>query len=344
MTRSVLALSCVALLAPAPAWAGPLERRLVAADATWVIHIDVEAAVASTIGRVALVDPQVVAGLAEARAKYGVDAARDVKGVTLWGSRAEGEDAVIVVHATAAVEDVLAKVRGEAGFEVADAGGYEVLRWTRDGETAYGHVRRTRVGDDRIVFIAHRRADLVRSLRVADGEEASAASPDAILRDTPGAGAIVFVSVPEIATVVPGGMNAYAPPIFGKVQGMRFEAGERAGTLFAEGAVTTATSEDAVTVCQAAQGGLALCKLLASNQPESADLVKLADAVQVAAAERTVTFRIAGSAADIARAIETARAKKPRNRVRHEVREERDAPAHEPVVAPPDTPRNRTGG
>lgn len=343
MTRSVPALSCIAVLVSAPAWAGPLEPRLVAADATWVIHVDVESAFASSLGRMALADPEIAAGLAEARAKLGLDA-RDIKGITLWGAKSEGEDAVVVVHATAAVDDVVAKVRGEKGFEVGDADGYEVMSWTHEGKTAYGHVRRTRHGDDRIVFITHRRADLVRSLCVADGEEASAASPDAIIRDQPGPGVIVFVAVPELAAVAPDGMAALAPPILGKVVGMRFEAGERDATLFAQGTVTTATSEDAMTVCQAAQGGIALCKLLASGEPEGAELAKLADAVQVSATERTVTFRISGSAADVARAIEKARARKHGIRERREIREEPGTPAHEPVVAPPDTPRKHTGG
>ncbi|MFM9996961.1 MAG: hypothetical protein ACKVU4_14315 [Phycisphaerales bacterium] len=348
MNRSLGMLTVVGSLAAGvglagAAFAGPLERKLVAADATWVVHIDVEAALASTIGRLMLEDDEAKKALTELREKIGVDGMKDLKGITIWGREAGGEDAVIVAHTTAVVDDVLEKFRGEAGIEVIDAEGYEVLSWTDGNDRAYGHVRRTRRGDDRIVFMAHRKGDLTHGLRVADGEDESAASGGAIVKDKPGEGAIVFVSIPEISSVVPGHMEEFTPPFFGKLQGMRFEAGERGGRLFAEGALSTATSEDATTVFQAVQGLVALGKIVGSSNPEMADLVKLAEGLKIASEERTVTFSLACDAGAVREALSAARAREQKKvRTKADVRvEEHDDDGG--VVEPAEKARKRKG-
>lgn len=349
MNRSLGMLSVVGSLTAGvglvgPAFAGPLERKLVAADATWVVHIDVEAALASTLGKLMLEDDEAKKALAELREKIGIDGMKDLKGITVWGREAGGEDAVIVAHTTAVVDDVLERFRGEQGIETIDAEGYEVLSWTDGDERAYGHVRKTRRGDDRIVFIAHRKSDLTHGLRVADGEEESAASGDAIVKDKPGDGAIVFVCVPEISSVVPGHMEEFAPPFFGKLQGMRFEAGERGGKLFAEGALSTATSEDATNVFQAVQGLVAISKIVGSSDPEKADLVKLVEGLKITSEERTVTFSLACDAGAVRDALDAARVReRKKTRTKTEVRvEEHEEDGGDSVVEP--AKKTRKGG
>jgi hypothetical protein len=304
-------LSCVLLLAaPGLALAGPLNKRLVGADATWVMHVDVEGALASSIGKTAVQDAEVQEGLRELRHECGVDALKDIKGITLWGLENAEEDTVVIVHTTGVVDDVLEKFREEAGIIEVEEGGYDLLKWTDGAEAQYGHIRRTRRGDDRMVFIARDPGALVYGLKVADGDKPSAASDRAIITDTPGEGAIVFISIPEIATLIPGHAREHVPAFFDKITGVRLEAGERADELFVDAAVTAATSEDAATVQQAAVGGLAMCKLLASGEEDLRELVKFADTIRIASQERTVKFSMRCDAASIRRVIEEANERK----------------------------------
>lgn len=344
-------LSCVLLLTTAGAGgalAGPLNKRVVSGDATWVIHVDVEAAVASTLGRAALEEDEAKQGLRELRSEFGVDLIRDIKGITLWGHEAEGEDAVVVVHTSAVVDDVLAKFREEAGIEEVEAGGYEILKWSDGDETHYGHVRKTRQGDDRMVFIARSEDDLVLGLEVADGEEPSAASENAVIKDKPGEGAIVFVSIPQISTLVPGHALEEIPAIFGKIQGLRLEAGERGDEMFVDAAVIAATSEDAATVQQLAQGALAFCKLAGSSEPEVAEFAKFAEKIRIGAEDRTVTFRIRCGTDEVREVIAKVREHEHKgsrtSKDRDEgAREDDDRDDPESPVAPAEKPRRKRG-
>ncbi len=341
MSGRVSTLSCVLVLAaPALAFAGPLNKNLVAADATWVIHVDVEGAAASSIGKAALECADLQEGMRELHAECGVDFLKDVKGVTIWGREAEGEDGVVVVHTTGAVDEVIEKFRVEAGIEEIESGGYELLKVDDGSETHYGHVRKTRRGDDRMVFIARRAKDLVAALEVADGEEPSAAGEGAVIRDEPGEGSIVFISVPEIQMLVPGEAKAEIPAVFGMIQGVRFEVGERGDELIAEGAITSATSEDANTIQQAAMGAIAMCKMVCV-EPEMKDLAKFASAIKIDAEDRTVRFRMRCNAAEVRRVIEQAN-----NHAKGAEADEDDADKgdDEPAVAAPEKPRKKRGG
>ncbi len=349
--------SCVAagvVGAGGAASAGPLDKRFVGAEATWVIHVDLEAALASTVGKLVLEDEEALKGLRELKSEFGIDFRNDVKGVTLWGREAEGEDAVVVVHATAVVDEVLEHFREEAGLEEIEAGGYELLRCSDGDESCFAHVRRTRHGDDRIVFISRSEKDLVRGLEVADGDEPSAAGAGAIIRDDPGEGAFVFVSIPEIGTLVPEEALEDVPWAFKMIQGLRVEAGEHDGELFAEAAVTAESSEDALTVSQAATGGIAFCKMLAGTNPEMAEAMKFADKLKIASKDRTVTFSLRCDAGQVREMIEQIREKEMRNKKsRGEVKVEvevddgdkadRGKGGEDSPVAPPDKPRRRRG-
>ncbi len=344
MSGRVSTLSCVLVLAaPALAFAGPLNKKLVAADATWVIHVDVEGAAASSIGKAVLECADLQEGMRELHAECGVDFLKDVKGVTVWGREAEGEDGVVVVHTTGAVDEVIEKFRAEAGIEEIESGGYELLKVDDGSETHYGHVRKTRRGDDRMVFIARRAKDLVGALEVADGEEPSAASAGAVIKDQPGEASVVFISIPEIQTLVPGEAKAEMPPIFGMIHGVRFEAGERGEDLFAEGAITAATSEDADTVRQAALGAIAFGKMVFGADPDMKDLMKFANSIKIEAEDRTVTFKVRCDAAEVRRVI--AEANQHHRKVKTDAEDEGDADeaGDEPAVAAPEKARKKKG-
>ncbi len=347
MSGRVLTLSCVLLLAASPlAFGGPLNKKLVGAEATWVMHVDVEAAVASSIGKLIAEDVDGKAGIREVREQCGVDLLKDVKGITIWGVEGAEEDGVAVIHTTAVVDGLLEKYRGE-GIEEVEEGGYELLKWDEGGEAHYGHIRKTRRGDDRMVFIARRAGDVVRSLEVADGDAPSAASGDAVIKDTPGENAIVFISVPEIAVLIPGEAAEVMPAFFGKISGVRFEAGERAGELFADGAVTAATSEDATTVQQAALGALAMCKMACVE--DAKEFIKFADAIKISAQERTVKFSVRCDVDAVRGALEKAREHERRHETKIKARtetEEADDGDRDPdsPVAAPDKPRRKRGG
>jgi hypothetical protein len=261
----MLTAAAIAALAATPALAGPIKKKLVGAEARWVFHLDVEAAAASTIGQLALKEHDAAEGLAELKTEFGVDLLQDVMGVTAWGSGGDGEDAVVIIHASNVVDQLLEDHAEEAHLEHVEADGYELLRWTDNGQSHYGHVRKTRRGDDRLVFIGKQRDSLLGALRVADGE-AEPTDDDGLIGKAPGEGSFLFFAAPDLA----GFLNEHAPmgdvPHLDKVRGVRLEAGEAVGDVFAHLDVLTPTGDDARNVTQAAQGLLALGRLVASGE------------------------------------------------------------------------------
>lgn len=344
MSGRVSTLSCVLLLAaPTLVCAGPLNKKLVGRDATWVIHVDVEAAAASSIGKLIAEDADAKAGIRELREQCGVDLIKDVKGITIWGVEGE-DDHVAVIHTTAAVDDLEEKFRDDECLEEVEEDGYTLLKWTDGDESHYAHIRKTRAGDERIVFIAGRTRDLIRGLEVADGDKPSAASDGTLIKDKPGENSIVFLSVPEIGVLIPGEAREHIPAVFGKISGLRFEAGERGDELFAEGAVLAATSEDAAMVQQAALGAIAMCRL-ACQDDELKDVMKFADALKISAKERTVTFSMRCNTADVRTVIEQAMEHERKAKVDVAAEEDDEAGGDdEPAVAAPEKPRKKKGG
>ena len=94
------------------ATAGPLNKDWVAADAQWVIHVDVAALLDSTIGSFLLEHGEQFAldldDLDDFKRETGLDPRTDLKSVTLYGSGDEpGEDGVIVAVTNDQVDEAI---------------------------------------------------------------------------------------------------------------------------------------------------------------------------------------------------------------------------------------------
>src|SRR5690349_20860226 len=98
-------------LASRLALGGPLDTAMVDKEAKWLVHVDMEAGLASTCGRYLVEEvrknPEKV--IEQATAKTGLDPTKDIKSLTIYGFKPGEDNDGVVVAVTSAAADQLAE-------------------------------------------------------------------------------------------------------------------------------------------------------------------------------------------------------------------------------------------
>ena len=116
--------------------AEPLDLKQVAADAKWVMHVDMDALVASTVVQKAYhkcleMHKDVEKKMDMVCGKAGMDPRKDIHGVTLYGKDTNKEHGVMVVHANVDQEHLLEMVAKAPDHKATSYGSYELHSWTQ---------------------------------------------------------------------------------------------------------------------------------------------------------------------------------------------------------------------
>ena len=112
-----------------------LQKQIVAADATRVVHIDVDAFLRSRIGEHLTNNPgayDFMNDVAEMEAETGVNMLRDIHAVTIYG--ATDDDVVVAIAGSAALDQALHRLQREDGYSQTQLDGYIIHRLQPDVE------------------------------------------------------------------------------------------------------------------------------------------------------------------------------------------------------------------
>jgi hypothetical protein len=281
--RNWLATTLLALTAVAPAAAGPLKGDRIPADAAWVVHIDVEAGVASQVGGFAVAHrAQWGPGACdEFVAKTGIEPTRDIKSVTIYGPTCDEDHAVAVIDATSATDTFLEKLRAEEPtFTRIQGEKYLVDTWIEHGSPRFGYVRKD--GDSRLVMVSRDRARLEEAIALSEKSGGAVASP--ALATPPRKGSFVYVSAVGLDAAAKAG-NA---KVVQKMQDLHLDLGEAEGALYGRMLITTATRRDADQVLQMMQGAVTIWRVMAQKSPELAPVVDASQALSMTASDSGV--------------------------------------------------------
>ncbi len=294
-------LSAAVLMACAgSALGGPLMAERVLPDATWVVHVDVEAIAGSNICRTLLgthIGAEIRADIAEdAMEELGIDPLKDVRGVTVFGhSEIEGE-ALVLVSATEAIDVPLGKLPEVVKeYREIREGARVVHTWKEEDETVYAYAAPGRGAGERVVLFSGNFEELRRGmLRLETG---GAEVAPALERGRPGAGAFFFFAASEIPDLVKGEDD---PPamLLRHAKGVALEVGEQGNELRGDARITTAGAEEAGTMLQVVQGLMALGRMAVGSEPDLAPLSKFFDGCRASTegSALTVSVRIDAAA------------------------------------------------
>ena len=315
MNRTVAALTCSLILASA-AFAGPIAKDQVSADAKWVAHLDVEALLASQIVQTILAEEQ-KKGLAEKLAKFtetfGLDPLKDLRSVTLWGETFGPAGGVAIIQAKVDQEKLLKLLAANAGHKETKYGERAVHQWTQspEGKGDTGIRFGTFYKDD--VTVITRSEDVLKhAIDVLDAKESSLAKEDSGLLPAESKGAFLVAAAKDIT--VPEEADPHAA-MLRKVSGGTLVVGEDGDNVFVNASVVGKTDKDAQQFRQMAQGMLALAQVLQEQAiqagkpaPAWAELTK---GLKVGGEAAVVTMEFTGPVKDVTEMIlKAAEAKK----------------------------------
>jgi hypothetical protein len=274
VTIGALALAAGLVGAARDAWAGPLDRGVVDKDATWLFHLDAEAGLASTCGRMMLdqVKEEKENHGEEMVCRFGVDPTKDIKSLTVYGFKAGEDDGVAVVVTSAAVDGLGAKLEAAKleDFDSRVRDGVARYSWKGGGQSWYVEVRSGPTPERRLVLVAPSRAALECGLAVVAGSRPSIRALDSsqsggAMVATPSEGSILFAAADRL-----GECPKFKASTIREARSLVVDVGERAGEsgtreVFAKATVSATDVQVATNLQQMIQGMIGFASMMARN-------------------------------------------------------------------------------
>lgn len=298
----LLAIGLVAVACGARVVAGPLNKAWVPPDATWVVHVDVEAARASTLGTFAREHAAALDlhELDNFREETGVDPRHDIKGITVYGASQDPDDGVAIISTTPAVDGLMEKLStSKHVLERIQEDGRTLYAWQEHGGTHYGYLKQGE-GEARTVIASASKPRLLAA--IAQFESGAPAKNEGVLKPAPREGSILFVS----GTSLGGIRDPQCSMVLQKAEGVLLDAGEIEGKVFADITVMTPSSEDATNMLQMAQGVMAVAKLYGPQEPELKPLMSVLSWIKLSTEDKNVTAHVTCTSAQVRELLSSA--------------------------------------
>jgi hypothetical protein len=284
-----------ASLAAVAAWAGPLEKHHVAAEAKWVIHLDADAFKATQVGTYiggALDQDQKLAKLkGDLKAQFDFEFDwRRITALTAYGTGFQpGEQGkgVLLVYTGMDVQKLLEAVIDKAQGGNADIGPVKRLE--------PGPLPLYLIKDDlyvapqpgRPVLVSKFHQEILKARPIFAGQATTLAASDNFGDLLSAPGAFFFVAAAQGFNDLP-----HIPPkaeVFKQAEGLRLVISENTGKVGFNAMLKTKTAEVSQKIQQVLQGLIALGALA---QSDNQDLQQLVQAVSVSAGEKSVTVNL----------------------------------------------------
>lgn len=272
-----------------PANAGGLDLRHVSAEAFWVMHFDMQAAMASKMGKMMMdaMPAEQREALFGAAERMGFDLTSDFRHITLYGGNLQDGPDVIIAVASPAIENVLAEAQAQVpDYQVTSIDGYECHTFG----PACVNIRP--YGGDRIIVAARSTSDLIEALQVIDGKRANLTttdSPAKAIETRPGAFMIAHLLHMDS---LPGGDTGPGSIVAQKSEGASIQVGERDDKAFLSLRVVAKSDLEAQDISGFGQGLLALGRMAAEDDERLKPLLSILRAVRVNVDAKVVTVDV----------------------------------------------------
>jgi hypothetical protein len=303
--KTIIALTSLLAAAGVGLDAGPLNRRHVAGDARWVLHLDAEALRATEVGRQFMakaLEPHTASAKAQLRSAFEFDLDwSKLRSITAYGPSFLGRDdpnGVLVVETSMAVE---------AALEGALTKEPPVLRIGKLDSTtspmySIGDQGYVSLAPGGVIIAGRNLATVEKGRAVVDGGTPSLASGGALSGYSDSGGAVFFLALAEgFAQHAPLPPNA---AMLKNAEGIRVAISEREGAVRLELSIRMNSAEVAAQVQQVAQGLVALAVLGGGQNPE---LQALAQKVRIAVEDNTLNVSAAVPIDDVVQKLGTGK-------------------------------------
>ena len=297
MKRFAYVFAAVALLA-AVGRAAPLDSKNVAADAKWVVHVDVDAIRDSHVVKKAFETCPLLKNdsgrhFDMIRDKMGVDLRKDLHGITLYGRDTDKTHGVAIVFATVNQKLLLEKAAHAADHKVTRHDQIEIHAWTQK----CGSKTRAAAGafykPDVLVFAAGAEG-VAAAIDVLDGKSPGITDPMSPLGGHVYSGSILLVRAIAVRPET-------RCPVLKQAESFRVALGEHDGKSFYRASLVMKSHEAATQVKAIADGFQAIGSLKFSGD---ADVMKLVDGLETTVKGKKFRARWDASADDVWTVVE----------------------------------------
>lgn len=255
----------VGLILASQALAAPLEVKQVAADSTWLVHVDVDAIRASIVVQRAWQNvlekhPDAETHLGFVRNVIGLDPTVDIHGITIYGKGIGTADAVTIVAASMDPERLTLLASVIPDQETTPHGDYAIRSWTHKHRDQALIIASAFRGEEQLILGSS--IDNVKAaLDVLDGKTPGVAD-DAKLGGNIPAGTTFLARAEGIAEAPRPDKRPGTKPI----DSFRVVMGESEGQSFVRARVTMTSPEAVAYALSAIHGGQALSNLLCRDE------------------------------------------------------------------------------
>ncbi|HWQ93636.1 MAG TPA: hypothetical protein VN673_18385 [Clostridia bacterium] len=257
--------------------AKPIQRADVAAESTWVLHVDVDALRPTAMGQHILSElnkPETQARLAAFSAVFAFDPRTALHGLTLYSAGPAPADGVLLVYADIDAGRLETLVKAAKGHESTEYKGHVIHNWIDDKKKAKNGIQpRTyaAIHGGRVVLFGQREARVAQALNVLD-QTAPALSAGSNYPELGATGDTSFIQAAARKLDFPESDPNAA--LMRLSQSVRLLVGESQGRVNTVVTLVAKDEEVAGHMTSIAQGVVALMKL----QKEKPEAVKVAEA------------------------------------------------------------------
>jgi hypothetical protein len=292
MKLFALTFSALALLA-AVGQAAPFESKNIAADAKWVVHVDVDAVRESSVVQKAFETCPLLKNdsgkhFDMIRDKIGVDLRTDLHGITVYGPDTDKTHGVAIVFATVNKKLLLEKAAKATDHKVTKHGEVEIHSWTQKCGSQTHPAAGAFYKDDVLVFAGSVQG-VAAAIDVLDGKSPGITDAKSVLGGHVYAGSTVLVR----SIAIPAKTRC---PILKQAESFRIALGEHDGKSFYRAIIHMKSPEAAEQVKSINEGFKALGAL---RFADDADVMKLVDGFKTTTKESVVRIRFDASADDV---------------------------------------------
>lgn len=287
----------IMVFAAAAIQAAPLDSRQVAADAKWLVHIDVDAlrdsvVMQQTWDREATRRPDVEAWVAAIRDQMCMDPAKDLHGILAYGSTPGSAEGVLIVNGAVDHTHFVEKVSKAPDYRAGTHREFKWYSWVQgDGPVTCGFFQ------PGLLVFAKTKELATKTLDSLDGK-LPALAPDHPLIQAAPVGTILLIRASGLADAsVP-----FKSPLITQAQSLQIAWGEHESTSFSEVTLMLKTAEAADNVRTALEGLRATALLQYGTNP---GLEKLLKRMKITIADSTVKAATAAPAEEVWATIES---------------------------------------
>jgi hypothetical protein len=281
--------------------AEPLALKQVAADAKWVMHVDVDALWASAVVQKAYRKCLEMHKDAEKKmdmvcGMVGMDPRKDLHGITVYGKDTNKEHGVMIVHANVNQKLLLQMVAKAADHKATAYGSYELHSWTHKGGKKESHTVVGTFYKPNIMVFAGSDGAVKAALDVLDGKAGGITGRESPLagRTLPGSILVARASAIDPKTQC---------PVLKQTDSFRVALGEDKGQSFYRARLVMKSTGVVEQVKAIVEGFRAMVSL---QHGSDAQAMKLVNTLKVSSDGTKLNIRWSASTDDVWAAIEKA--------------------------------------